>query len=353
MIIKSFTGPTVAAALKLVRDEMGGDAVVLKTRVLPIDETKVINERVEVTACIDESILSPGKIDYMLTKDERSSDSMSKSSGTIEVSDDIANIELPREVSDEVETVHQKLLDADIPDDITRKLIADIEKRYLPAANIKDIAGQVLSDYLNQYMISDIDFKPGMKIIFSGFSGSGKTSALAKLAAQLVSGLGLKVMLSSLDDMKVAAFEEMGSFADILNLPSAMFDELAERQKNDSLILIDTPPLPIDPTRRQELLEKINKVAPDITFLVFSARNRSCDLTDAVSIFRSVSPDYLIAGHLDETKRWGSIYSMTGTLKTPLAFTTNSPGGIGELARANADEIARTVLRNGGSNEIE
>ena len=68
MIIKSFTGPTVAAALKLVRDEMGGDAVVLKTRVLPIDETIVVNERVEVTACIDESILSPGKIDYMLQK---------------------------------------------------------------------------------------------------------------------------------------------------------------------------------------------------------------------------------------------------------------------------------------------
>lgn len=349
MIIKSFTGPTVAAALKQVRDEMGGDAVVLKTRVLPIDETIIVNERVEVTACIDESILSPGKIDYMLKKDEKSSDSKHNGFGTIGASAESDTEDLPQEILDEVETVHQKLIDADIPDDISRRLIAEIKKRYSLDLDIGDIAQKTLSNYLNQFSISDIDFKPGMKVLFTGFSGAGKTSALAKLAAQLVSGLGLKVTLSSLDDIKVAAYEELGSYADILNLPSAMFDELARQQKNDSLILIDTPPLPVDPTRRQELLEKINTVAPDITFLVFSARNRSCDLVDAVSIFRSVSPDYLIAGHLDETKRWGSIYSMVECLKTPLAFTTNSPGGMGELSRTNETEIARMVLTNGGS----
>ncbi|MCP4705759.1 MAG: hypothetical protein GY865_14260, partial [candidate division Zixibacteria bacterium] len=262
-------------------------------------------------------------------------------------------IELSAENSSELKMLRQNLLDSDIPENITQQLIADIEKQYSPDLAIRDIAENCLAGFLDQYMISDIDFKPGMKILFTGFSGSGKTSALAKLAAQLVSGLGLKVTLSSLDDMKVSAYEEMGSYADILNLPSAMFDELAKREKNDSLILIDTPPLPVDSTRRQELLEKIDKVNPDKTLLVFSARNRSCDLTDNVNIFKSVSPDYLIAGHLDETKRWGSIYSMVESMKIPLAFTTNSPGGIGELSRTDAPNIARMVLRNEGSNEVK
>ena len=375
MIIKSFTGPTVAAVLKLVRDEMGGDAVVLKTRVLPIDETKVVTERVEVTACIDESILSPVQLDYMLKKDEKRSNNISKNSGKAGTLDVVAETpenlqnepdkkpdtvlsghgktESPEKISSDVKPVYCDLLDADIPVEITRQLIENIEKQYSSDTNIKEIACEVLSDYLNRFMVSDIQFRSGMKIIFTGFSGAGKTSALAKLAAQLVTGLGLKVTLSSLDDMKVAAYEEMGSYADILNLPSAMFDELAERQKNDSLVLIDTPPLPIDPTRRQELLDKINNLKPDMTFLVFSACNRTCDLIDAVNIFKSVSPDYLIAAHLDETKRWGTIYSMTGSLKTPLVFTTNSPGGIGELSRADASEVARTVLKMEASNEIE
>jgi len=360
MIIKSFTGPTVAAALKLVRDEMGGDAVVLKTRVLPIDETIVVNERVEVTACIDESILSPGKIDYMLQKNKKISDKISKLSGKTEISDSSAiqsdNIadnrddkELPEEAVSELKLLRQNLIDSDISVDLTQQLIADIERLYNSDSKIKDIAGDVLTNYINQFLTSDIDFKPGMKIIFTGFSGAGKTSALAKLAAQLVSGLGMKVTLSSLDDMKVSAFEEMGSYADILNLPSAMFDELEQRQKDNSIILIDTPPLPVDPTRRQELIKKINKVNPDKTFLAVTARSRSKDLIDAVNIFRSVSPDYLIVGHLDETTRWGSIYSLAGSLKIPLAFTTNSPGGIGELARADVAEIAQTVLKNGGA----
>ncbi len=365
----------MAAALKLVRDEMGGDAVVLKTRVLPIDETKVVTERVEVTACIDESILSPVQLDYMLKKDEKRSNNISKNSGKAGTLDVVAETpenlqnepdkkpdtvlsghgktESPEKISSDVKPVYCDLLDADIPVEITRQLIENIEKQYSSDTNIKEIACEVLSDYLNRFMVSDIQFRSGMKIIFTGFSGAGKTSALAKLAAQLVTGLGLKVTLSSLDDMKVAAYEEMGSYADILNLPSAMFDELAERQKNDSLVLIDTPPLPIDPTRRQELLDKINNLKPDMTFLVFSACNRTCDLIDAVNIFKSVSPDYLIAAHLDETKRWGTIYSMTGSLKTPLVFTTNSPGGIGELSRADASEVARTVLKMEASNEIE
>ena len=50
MIIKSFTADSVAAALKEVRAELGGEAVVLKTRQLvnPGD-----SNRIEITACLD------------------------------------------------------------------------------------------------------------------------------------------------------------------------------------------------------------------------------------------------------------------------------------------------------------
>ena len=89
----------MAAALKLVRDEMGGDAVVLKTRVLPIDETKVVTERVEVTACIDESILSPVQLDYMLKKDEKRSNNISKNSGKAGTLDVVA--ETPENLQNE------------------------------------------------------------------------------------------------------------------------------------------------------------------------------------------------------------------------------------------------------------
>ena len=50
MIIKSFTAETMTAALKTVRQELGGDAVVLKSRQL---SNGTDANRVEVTACLD------------------------------------------------------------------------------------------------------------------------------------------------------------------------------------------------------------------------------------------------------------------------------------------------------------
>ena len=61
MVIKSFSAPTVAAALKKIREELGGEAVVLKTKVCPGEETSLTGERFEVTACIDEQELSKYK----------------------------------------------------------------------------------------------------------------------------------------------------------------------------------------------------------------------------------------------------------------------------------------------------
>ncbi|RKX20827.1 MAG: hypothetical protein DRP35_05405, partial [Candidatus Zixiibacteriota bacterium] len=50
MIIKSFKAETSASALKMVRSEMGGDAIILKTREL-IGELG--NNRIEITACLE------------------------------------------------------------------------------------------------------------------------------------------------------------------------------------------------------------------------------------------------------------------------------------------------------------
>ena len=52
MIIKSFVAESASAALKMVREEMGGDAIVLKTRQV-FDRTN--RPRVELTACIEKA----------------------------------------------------------------------------------------------------------------------------------------------------------------------------------------------------------------------------------------------------------------------------------------------------------
>ena len=59
MIVKSFIADSVAGALKMVRSELGGDAVILKTRKIESIKQKMVGGRVEVTACIDQSPAPP------------------------------------------------------------------------------------------------------------------------------------------------------------------------------------------------------------------------------------------------------------------------------------------------------
>jgi flagellar biosynthesis GTPase FlhF len=103
--------------------------------------------------------------------------------------------------------------------------------------------------------------------------------------------------------------------------------------------------MPCDTARRKKLFEKLGRLKPDMVFLVFSTCCRSRDLLDRINHFEELTPHYLIAGHLDETERWGTIPAITGFLDVPLAYTMNSPGGIGLLKMADADILARNILK--------
>src|SRR5512138_740160 len=56
MIIKTITADSMAAGLKLVRSELGKDAVVLKSREIPGGSA---NGRVEITACTERPLPTP------------------------------------------------------------------------------------------------------------------------------------------------------------------------------------------------------------------------------------------------------------------------------------------------------
>jgi flagellar biosynthesis GTPase FlhF len=70
MIIKTFTADSMAAALKLVRSELGKDSVVLKTREIPVGPG---NGRVEITACTERPLPAPAPPTKTLAASARTS----------------------------------------------------------------------------------------------------------------------------------------------------------------------------------------------------------------------------------------------------------------------------------------
>jgi len=373
MIIKSFTAPTVAAALKMVKISMGGSAVVLRTRVLSEKEAVRPDSRVELTACIDEGVVSPGNLDAILSRDKKIPDppktvpanEINKPSNRDEASDTaepksyaletarLINGELQKSLNPEpgerignsVKPLYVDMLDADMPAEYARQLIKMIEERRYAGEDIDQTAYEVLHEDISKMIAPDISFKPGMKIVFAGHTGAGKTSALAKLAASLTLQKKMKIQLSSLDDIKVSAYEEITGYGDILDLPVEMNPERIGRNDKSALTLIDSPSIPYDNRCRLDLIKKIRSIKPDLVFMVFSVCCRTRDMMDSINILESLSPSYLIASHLDETSRWGGMTAMSRYLEVPLVYVMDAPGGIGRLKKASAEDITRQLLK--------
>lgn len=370
MIIKSFTAETVAGALKLIKEELGGAAVVLKTRVSNPTEFALTGNRVEVTACIDESSLPLRKARKIAQHDAEENKPILKSK-TPDTSarkgsaknptpnDFVAKLEKKLDtilnshnatesvcnMDPRVKPIYLNLLDADIPVEIARQLIKVIEGRISFEEDVEKIGCQVLREELDACIAPDVRIEPGMKIAFAGPSGAGKTSALAKMAAFLTIQKEMKVTLASLDNMKVAAFEEIGGYAEMLEVPLDISGAPEKRHQKNTVMLIDTPSITVQDGPKSPLTEKIRELKPDIIFLVFSVCTRSRDLVDSIIQFEELKPTHLIASHFDESRRWGGVLTMAKYLDIPIAFIAASPGGGGMLKTAESTAIARRILK--------
>lgn len=365
MIIKSFSAPTVASALKKIREELGGEAVVLKTRACPETETPLTGQKFEVTACIDEGAFSQYKSSRK-SKAATADVSGKANRKRVEVMPvtetepvNLAGLEktlngilsahrspdLFTALPKEVKPIFFNLLDSDVPIEIAHRLAQRVFDSNGVSGNIEQTALALLHDEIKRLSGAAISVESGMKIAFVGPSGVGKTSVMGKTAAQLCTKFGQKVKLLSLDQMKIAAYEEIGAYADLLDLQAGFCRQLKAGVDEDSICLIDTPAVGCSERRQEKLRDELVSVAPDIIFFVFSVCSRSNDLIDAVTMFEKFKPDYLVATHLDETDRWGGIPAMAEYLDVPMAFTTDSPGGIGELHVPDAAAIARRLLK--------
>jgi flagellar biosynthesis protein FlhF len=369
MVIKSFTAESVAAALKLIREEMGNDAVILKTRVSADGEADTVGGKVEVTACIDEAqaktpvLTANAKHDRVgrMTKEttpvaRNTGTGSAASGGNISVPDrlekkldlilDAQRLNgLPKNIDRRFEAIYLSLLDNDIPSKIVQRLIEEMSNRAGADGDAETVAREVLGIVLDRYLTDEISINPGMTLVFAGLPGSGKTSVMAKLAAHLVIDAGLKVRLASFDTEKVSAYEEINGYADILDVPCDASGDNIENT-DDTVLLIDTPSYGTDERRQSKLLERLDGLEADMTFLVYSLCHRSSDLRDAAAAFRRLQATSLIATHLDETPRWGGLIALTSKLDLPLAFVTNSPGGAGRVMHPDGELIADVLLKS-------
>lgn len=339
MIIKTFVGESSAEALKRVRTELGGDAVVLATRRVADGSGRY---NTEVTACLD----APAPNVPVTTATRTTTESrriskpvwnrMTTKAGQVNASaSESRKVTIPTSpsVTTNPNSVTELLRDLDIPETIANELCqSGSDTKSIQASLTNQIAARIGAQPR---------FTAGDRVLVIGPAGSGKTSVVAKLAAQCVAQK-LAVTVTGIAQETIGAIDELLSIAD---LTGAEFRDNTESQivRSNAITLIDCG--------AQTFNEPdIAALRPTHTLFVFPATLRASDLQEMFEGMSGVAITGLVMTMLDRTHRLGGIFVACDKLNAPVVLVSSSASGANSLSNPKADQLASRMLTKGARN---
>lgn len=166
-------------------------------------------------------------------------------------------------------------------------------------------------------------------VMLVGPTGVGKTTTLAKLAARysLMLDMRYRVGVITLDSYKIAAMEQLMTYARMMKLPIERADDpndlstAIDRLGYCDFILIDTAGHSQYDSQKLELLKKYANSDYSISVhLVLSASTKYEDLKEIYRSFSAVEIDSIIFSKLDESRSFGNIFSLVCDIKKPISY---------------------------------
>ena len=188
-------------------------------------------------------------------------------------------------------------------------------------------------------------------IAFIGPTGVGKTTTLAKLAAHYAMSEKLGIGLISADTYRIAAAEQLKTYAKIMGLPIKVVSEKEEfkqalsRFSDKDLVLVDTPGKSRnDEGYMEKLRDFLNVGVPVETNLLLSLTSSRENMLDASARFGMINYDNIIFTKVDEATGFGSMYDVIDHVGKPISYLTNGQNVPNDIEDANPGRIARLIM---------
>jgi flagellar biosynthesis protein FlhF len=186
-----------------------------------------------------------------------------------------------------------------------------------------------------------------------GPTGVGKTTTLAKLAANLKLREKHRVGLITLDTFRIAAVDQLKRYADIIGSPLRVVnsgEELREAVKSMSdcdFLLIDTAGRsPKDTMKLNELRGLLSAVEPDEVHLVLSTTASEDAIHLAVSRFSEVRVDKIIFTKIDEAAHVGVVLNVVRKVNKSLSYITTGQDVPDDIEVGRGRRLAQLILGN-------
>jgi len=378
MKVKKYTARTEAEAITSVKEELGLDAIVLSIKkIQPKGWFAFLRKpHVEVTAAYD--VKPPDAAPKAVARAEEKTDetadyssrlifeqqrkikdledALSRDTVFVNAATAVPKSEDARYDNAVVQSFYDSLTAQGVEADVTGFLLADAAKLAPEDADIGLIARVVYNNIIN------ILSKPGdegakpdagcLVHIFMGPTGVGKTTTIAKLLSDLVLNRELNVGLITADTYRIAAVEQLRTYAEILSVEVGVaysardFVECMDSLKNKyDMILVDTAGRSHKNTANLNELSELLKSCPGAQkHLVLSLTTKYEDLLGIVESYLQISDFDIIFTKMDETLDLGSVLNICYYFNKKVSYLTNGQNVPDDIEPLEPEKIAKALL---------
>lgn len=390
MLIKKFQGASEQEALQLAKQELGKDVIITHIKsIKPKGIYRLFKKPVvEITAAVDEERIYEKKNFQQLAEElkknpyefrtnkeeekpsaiEQKLDSLQnmlekqlreQQSTSVEKEKDVPAAEEQTAAMACVQMIYNQLIANEVEEVYANKVIAEIEQSLKPDATVDNVLSTIYQKLvLKLGETRELGFEEGKTkyVFFIGPTGVGKTTTIAKLASSLKLGKKAKVALFTADTYRIAAVDQLRSYATILNLPLRVIyseteiKEAVEEFKDYDIVLIDTAGRSHKNREQRDDIEKLLLSVPEECreiYLVLSATTKYRDLVKITETYSSIAKYNLIFTKLDETAGIGNIFNIKMLTGAPLSYTTFGQSVPDDISKINPQAIAKQLLGGG------
>ncbi len=378
MIIKKYVGKTESDAVEAAKKELGSGVVIMNVR--DVKKKGIAGlfaaKQVEITVALEEErdIQRPApskdtskletqvratqtavnvvtessqniekKLDslqaLLVTRFQQSEMEKGESEGSDESAssekEDAAESKEDTEQDRFIRLLYNTMLDSEVDEKYANQIVDDVDKTRKPNLPFDYILANVYQKMILMFSKAEgiTPAESGPKIVlFMGPTGVGKTTTIAKIASGFSMEQKKKVALLTADTYRIAAAEQLRTYANILEVPFRVIysEDDARKAVRDfrdyDYIFVDTMGHSHQNEERldsmKSLLKAMNESGECQTFLVLSATTKYRDLIKIAASYKPVADYQLIFTKLDETAMMGNLMNIKLFTDKPIAYVT-------------------------------
>ncbi len=259
-----------------------------------------------------------------------------------------------------IRLLYNTMMENEVDEKYANQIVDDLEKSRKPNLPFDYILANVYQKMILKFGKAE-GITPASKgpktLLFMGPTGIGKTTTIAKIASHFSVDEKKKVALLTADTYRIAAAEQLRTYANILEAPFRVIyseDEIRTAItdfRDFDYIFVDTAG---HSHQNEELLEKMKqllKVARESgecqTFLVLSATTKYRDLQRIAMSYKEIDEYQLIFTKLDETSSLGNLMNLRLHVEVPIAYVTFGQNVPDDIELFNPQKTVKSLLSTG------